>query len=565
MYLVQYLGKVLASDPLLSVHLFNKIHPIMIDIGSIETKQINNVTYYLPKTEDDISTLLQYACQQNLKVVVRGAAHSFPLIGQEEAAPNSLFIILAYLANVNFDATTGLVNVQAGCHLGYDPFDPTGVSTVENSLLYQIDPTALDGPNKGRRIGSTGWALPDLGGISHQTVGGFMATGSSGGSVLYSFESAVVSVRIMHHGPNGVETNTYTRPTPANPDDPFYALAFAHRGLLGIVTEVVFQCEPTFDITGTETVSTPTDCSIDLFGPGDAKRLSLANFFRGLPDPQQHKGEYSRIIWWPQPGMERMVVWQANRTDPANEPAVFPVPYKEVPYIFGSPTIATAGADMIFTALGQWQSWINAFTGDDKILRDFLIETGKKLQPKIMEEILNVFVTLPTPVQPFTDVWWEILPMDNQMSDQLFPVWFTELWIPLDKTEVVMTTLRDFYADANHPERAGTFCCEIYAGRKSDFWMSPAYNTDVIRIDVFWFANNTDGTPQDYYQQFWELLAPFDFRPHWGKFLPAPDGAQGVSYLRSLYPKWDDVLTLRAQRDPYNLFLTTYWQQHLGL
>lgn len=537
----------------------------MSSISIIETCQIDGLTYYLPAEENQLADLLRYARANNLKVAVRGAAHSFPLIAQQEAAPNSLFVTLAHLNKVNLDSQTGLVNVQAGCHLGYDPFDPLKLSTIENSLLYQIDPIHLDGPEKGRRTNQTGWALPDLGGISHQTVGGFMATGSSGGSVRYSFEDAVRAVTVMHHGVDDVEINTYTRPQPDTDTDPFYALAFAHRGLLGVVLSVAFQCEPTYDVTGTEVVSTPATCSIDLFGPGDDKRLGLADFFRGLPDPEQHRSDYSRLIWWPQPGMERMVVWQAQRTSPADEDASFPQEYKEVPYYFGSPTLSTLGADMIFTALGRWQSWITEFTVDQPLLREVLLKAGQELQPKIMEHVLGLFVSLDTPLQRFSDVWWQLLPMDNQMSDRLFPVWFTELWIPLDQTEAVMNTLREFYADAGHPERAGTFCCEIYAAQKSNFWMSPAYQTDVIRIDLFWFAGNTDGTPEAYYQQFWELLAPYGYRPHWGKYLPAATSEQGVDYLRNLYPKWDDVMALRTARDPYNIFLTDYWKQHLGL
>src|SRR5258706_656356 len=84
---------------------------------------------------------------------------------------------------VTFDDARMRVTVQAGCHLGRDPRDPTRTSTWENSLLAQLE--------------SRGWALPDLGGGSHQTVSGFLMTGSCGGTVIHAIEDAVVGWRIV--------------------------------------------------------------------------------------------------------------------------------------------------------------------------------------------------------------------------------------------------------------------------------------------------------------------------------------------------------------------------------
>jgi hypothetical protein len=42
-------------------------------------------------------------------------------------------------------------------------------------------------------VSTAGYAFPDLGGITHQTLGGFMACGSAGGSLEYSFQDALQS------------------------------------------------------------------------------------------------------------------------------------------------------------------------------------------------------------------------------------------------------------------------------------------------------------------------------------------------------------------------------------
>ena len=150
--------------------------------------------------------------------------------------------------------------------------------------------------------------------------------------------------------------------------------------------------------------------------------------------------------------------------------------------------------------------------------------------------------------------------MDNQADDKWLPVWFTELWIPIDQSKAVMNDLKSFF---NNPVNAGNFSTEIYAAGGNNFWLSPAYKQDVIRIDVYWFGNDQDGTPEEYYKPFWEELSKYNFRPHWAKYLPAADSEQGVTYLKSQYPMWDSWLKLREQMDPLNLFLTDYWKTHL--
>jgi len=106
---------------------------------------------------------------------------------------------------------------------------------------------------------------------------------------------------------------------------------------------------------------------------------------------------------------------------------------------------------------------------------------------------MDIFVTVDTLTnrnkgpQLFSDRWYTGLPMDNQMSDKLMPVWFTELWIDINQSEQVMDTLKAWY-DTQPITIDLSFSTEIYAARQNDFWLSPSYQQDVIRIDVFWFG-----------------------------------------------------------------------------
>ena len=506
----------------------------------MNTIQVDNVTYQLPASEAEVLEIVDRALAQNGTVALRGAGHSFPLVGRLETDPTPQrpcqHVLLSYLAAVDLDAATGLVTVQGGCHLGPDPYDPTTISTEANSLCYQLD--------------QQGWALPDLGGITHQTVGGFLATGSAGGSTKFSFDEQLVAIRLVTAGTNGAELVTFRRPADGNPADPFFA-AGVSLGLFGIIVAATFQCVPRFAVLGSETTSAVADCAIDLFGPGSATQPSLADYFA--------RTDYARLMWWPQPGVEKMVVWEARQV-PVPTPFVA-TPYHEVPWIFNSPLPVTWAADGVFSLIDNLPDWVRRHLGDGPAYQEFL-----RLGAAALPKLLNLFVTVNTPANPpqvFRDVWYHGIPMDNQMDDKLMGVWFTELWIPLAEAAAVMRRLRDFYAGGL--AHTGTFSCEIYAGKASRFWLSPAFGADVVRIDVFWFSK-APGQPDDaFYPQFWNLLQGFDFRPHWGKFLPKADGPQGTAYLRARYPNFAAWLAQRARLDPRQVFVSPYWRQHLGL
>ena len=166
--------------------------------------------------------------------------------------------------------------------------------------------------------------------------------------------------------------------------------------------------------------------------------------------------------------------------------------------------------------------------------------------------------------QEFQDLAYTGLPMDNQISDLLVPTVFTELWIPIERTQAVMNDLKRFYDEGGYAS-TGTYACEIYGTKASRFWMSPAQGQDVLRIDVFWFGRNAEPPDRTFYPKFWRLLARHDFRAHWGKYLPPPESDQGVRYLRKRYPRWDDFMRVRDRYDPGQIFVTDYWRRHLDI
>ena len=178
---------------------------------------------YHPTSESDITELIAYAIQNNLQVRVRGAAQSVVdgvyadgYNATTGAFGKNINIELDQLRSVSIDETNSQVTVGGGCNLGFDPFDPSETSkqTDINNLFFQLNQKRL--------------AIPNVPGAIHQTVAGFIATGSSGGTMQHSFDECILSVRII----DGTgKINEFNRS--ANLDDPFYAIPVS-MGLLGM-------------------------------------------------------------------------------------------------------------------------------------------------------------------------------------------------------------------------------------------------------------------------------------------------------------------------------------------
>ncbi len=492
--------------------------------------------YVHPRTEDEVRQLILEARAQGRLIRVRGSGHSTspaiytssnrPSPGDTPGPPDdgNLNLLLDQMrAVLSWDDRTKQVTVQAGCHLGVDPSDPTHTSTTANSLFHWMD--------------QRGWAMPDTGGISHQTVGGFLSTGSSGSSLHHSFNRQLIGLRIIDGNGEVIDLD--------RTDERFFAAGIS-LGLLGIIVRATFQCVSTYNIKGQQSTTSLDACAIDLFGNGSAGRPSLEQFFRTT--------DHTRLMWWPQKGVDRMEVWQAS-VIPA-EKGFVPDPYEEFPSILWSRRLSELLADGILRLFGRW------------ILPGLLGGITRFFLRTVYPVIVRGFEPVDGKKGPeqFSDSWWHGLPMDNAADDRLVPIRFTELWIPIERCAEVMQALRKVYA-ANGVWASGTTSCEIYPTPASEFWMSPAYQRDVVKVDVFW-AGQTKGDPIAlFYPQFWEALKSFGFRPHWAKYLPftADAPTAWLDYVRPKYPRWNDFMALRATMDPAQVFVNAYWRTQLGI
>ncbi len=465
------------------------------------------------KSEAEVLALVAHARDQKLRLRTVGAGHSIAsAIGDTDAAVDDLVLVLdGAMRSITFLEETSdraRVRVGGGCNLGVNPSDPT--SNEANSVCRVLD--------------THGYALPILGGISHQTVAGFLATGSSGGSLAHGMSDIVAEMEIV----DGTGQKRVLR----RGTDELHAAAVS-MGLFGIVTSVTLDVPRAYHVEGTE-VNVTFDESLLAKRPDGT---------RGLRDALGNI-EYLHLNWFPQKHVQRVMQWVGKRV----EPSVAIVAYEN-----------TLHSDFVATMAGAVLELESALVE---------LDAESEVVQRLLGFLMRPFLPLHK-VQPFRDVWHHALPTDDQVDvDDIIKTYFTEVWLPAESTDRVIDVLERLFRD--HPAAAGNFATEIYGAKKSKFWLSAAYDRDVIRIDPYFWAHNY-GTPEAYFTRFWDVLLDIPgARLHWGKYMPKPGQRCGnttfdAAYLDRMYPKLAEWRALRRDFDPDGIFLTPYWKERLAI
>jgi D-arabinono-1,4-lactone oxidase len=494
--------------------------------------------YFHPRSEADVQGLVRWARASGRSVRVRGAAHSVhaAIFAHAVASDRAAEVLLDRYDAVRFDDAARTVTAQAGVHLGVDPRDPTGRSAVEHGLCAQLH----------RR----GWALPDLGGVSHQTVAGFLATGSAGGSLRHAFADAVVAMRL-------VDGTGAVRVFDRREDPDGLAGALVSLGLFGVVSEVTLRCEAAYDVVGEESVRSLRDAEVDLFADGPD---GVAGLFA--------RAEYVRLLWWPEAGVDRLVVWKARRLQPAEYDAVtgppgalLRKPYEAFPRVLGFTLPMQAAAGLALRAIGSTPARVALAAERGGALAGL----ARRVTEAALAPVYRAFVPTDTDgPQRFRDTWWQGLPMDDAVEERCMPVSFLEVWVPVERAGEALRRLRDLFARGGYAA-SGNFAIELYPGAPSAAWLSPGHGAGgSLRVNVFCL----DHVPVDLRRRmFAGVLGALDelgARLHWAKHL-WDDPRDTADRTRRRFARFDDFLARRAELDPDGVFLTDYWRAHLGI
>ena len=466
---------------------------------------------YHAMSVDDVRTLVGEARGNGRKLRVAGSQHSTELAVFSSNSDDIRVVLdgeLRCVELVSQDPSGAVVWVGGGCYLGRNPRDPS--STWANSLNAQLE--------------ALGVSLPILGGISHQTIAGFMQTSSSGGSLKHGFADAVESIEFV----DGLaRVQTFDAPS-----DEFYAAGVA-LGLFGVITRVKLRCKPRYFVAGTETNHELPDSLLAKQNGSYPLEAALAN------------NDFMHLDWFPQCAVRRVTQWVGQTVDQME-------PFKS----YDS------------ELRGEWKNLLAAVVLRIGNILD-LTDPNNTLVADTIGALLKPFVPLGQN-KDFHDFWYHALPSDDEVDvDNLIAIQFTEIWLPIPQLTTALDRL--FAAIDKEQRMAGNFAVELYGARNSPFWMSPANGRDVVRVDVFWWAHNI-GRRLEFFTYYWnQLLDLPGARLHWGKFLPVigqkyGNVTFGPEFIKTAYEDHiTDWLSLRRSFDPDGVFLTDYWRSIFGL
>lgn len=444
-----------------------------------------------PADESEVQELVAHARARDLPLRVIGTGHS---VDPAILDPQGIAVALDRLDGIDYDDERMRVTVGGGVRLGGNPRDRSGGSPVETGLCWRLE--------------QRGWALPITAGVTHQTVAGFLMTGSAGGSRRHALTEQVAGLRLVD-GTGEVHD--------LSPGDDRFDAAGVSMGLLGIVTAVTLRCVERFDVKGSE-------------------RIASAAELDGL-DALLRESEYARAYWWPQRGVDKLSIWTARSVP--GPPSPDRRPYRLLPEIAGSTTPAQAVAGTAIGAACRSARWNRGLAA----LYNAFLPDGES--------------------QEFRDAWWRVLPQDDDLDERFFDSTWCELWLPAETTGDAIDRLREHYRTGGLAA-TGAYTLEIYAAPPSRFWLSPGYGRESTRLNVCWHQR-TKGDPREtYFPQFWNLLADLGFRMHWGKHR-FPDPARAAAHARAAHPRLCDFLEVRENMDPDGVFLSDYWREQLGV
>lgn len=478
-------------------------------LAGIRYDEKQNIFY--PSTIEEIKRLIYFAQAENITVRTMGSQHSPPEAIYDRNHKQIHLSLAGELQKIDYiqPHETGeyaMVRVGAGCYLGINPKDKA--SNEKNSFIHQVD--------------RAGFALPALGGITHQTIAGFLQTSSNGGSVQHGIADVIEEIELING--NG-ELCQFKKG-----ESGFHAVGVG-MGLFGVITHVVFKLPKKFLVKGIEENKLCEDSFLKKDSAGNFSKLDKALF-------EEH--EYVHINWFSQKYVNRVTHWTAQKTslEAPIEAYIHPLSSKFLNY-------TAAAFLMIITILDTLAS------------NSLFIQMIKSILTK-------PFVPLNTNIA-FCDVWYKALPLDDQVDvDGLMDNLYSEMWFPRNQINTVMKKLEDLLATDS--EASGNLMIEIYAAKKSPFWISPSYDRDSFRVDLYWWRRNI-GSSKKYFSRFWNVLLDVPgARLHWGKFLPTPGEKYGntlfdIEFLRHAYPKLNEWLAFRELMDPKQLFVSDYWRK----
>ena len=412
-------------------------------------------------------------------------------------------------------ARTGRIRVLATGHSFNDMADSAGaqVSLAGLPPEVEIDSAALAarvaaGLNYAQlagRLDRHGFALRNLASLPHISVAGACATATHGsGAANQNLAAAVAGLTVVTADGDIVEF--------ARGDEGFDG-AVVHLGALGIVTSLLLELVPSFDVAQRVYEDLPLEVLDDHFSALAAAGYSVSMFTDwraprltqlwikqrvGPPDSAVARARSSTVS-------EAAVARARSSTVP--EAAVARAPwFTAAPAPAARNPVPGAPADACTEQLGVPGRWYDRLP---HFRPEFQPSAGAELQSEFLLPVAHAI---------------EALHALAEIREHLAPV------------------LR---------------ICEIREVEADGLWLSPCYRQDSVAFHFTWIADPAAVLPVVTLAE--RQLAPFAPRPHWGKiFTTSPED------LHSRYERLPDFLDLIRRLDPSGKFRNAYTERYLG-
>jgi len=418
--------------------------------------------YFAPATEAQIIEVVNFAGRHQKKIRVVGSGHSFSPI----ALSNEVLVSLNnYRKLISVGKDT--IRCQGGMYL-HELYS----ALKENHL-----------------------SLPNFGVINKQTVAGALATGTHGSSLKHrSLSAEIDNLRIVTASGEVIEIDRDAVLRAGEKEFNLWDAASISLGMLGIVTEVTFRCEPLFYLKSEESI------------------IAFEDFIECMDDYARCY-EYFKGWWFPH--TDRVYLFKAERIGEEQ--------YNE-------------------------RSRLEKFTNEQKI-RDLEIDVmtapmfiksnqDPSLIPEINKYCLDYFFTPRTRIGNS----FEIL-----VHDETVPMVVSEYGLPVSDNRH-KKALKEFRNTLEDSGQKVHFPVDLrYTGAESS-WLSPSYDRDTFYIGMC-VREYREKKVHSSMQLFFDVMKKHNACPNWGKLSDVSETA-----LEKKYPRMNDFRELRDRMDPNGVF-----------
>ena len=404
-----------------------------------------------PKTEEEIIHIVKYCNEHNTKLKVIGGGDSY----NDIYCPNKDGILLSlekFSKLLDVDKKNNTATFQAGMMMP--------------DLIKQLKKYNL--------------AISNLGTNIFDCVAGSCSTGYHGSGINYKiFSSFVKTFELI--------TPTGEKKIVQNSDEEFdiYALGL---GVLGIITKITLQCEPSFNLEVTE------------------QKMSLEEIEKNF-DELLKNNDHFKFIWVPH--TDEFMVWTGNRTT-KNE----------------SSNLKKFNTYFLYGLLIN--NYFHEFLLFFASFKRTLVPKINKLMAKILLPKKNISV--------WKSYWAFFLPhlLKQDVVEYAFDIKDT-----FKVFREVIETIKEKNIYVDTP-------IEVRFVQKDSYWLSPTGNSNSCWIGTkIHFPYGRKPEYLKYFTTIDEILLKYNGRPHWGKQFRISQ-----EDFKKAYPRWNDFWNFADKEDP---------------